>query len=92
MLLIFALALGLSFIPALGQIVPEWFGVVHQYWKDGQITDLEFANAITYLQKIGIMRLEESGDGAIEDYLFTISLVAQSRMGHSEFSNCSYGW
>jgi 3D (Asp-Asp-Asp) domain-containing protein len=91
-LLIFALALGLSFIPALGQIVPEWFGVVHQYWKDGQITDLEFANAITYLQKIGIMRLEESGDGAIEDYLFTISLVAQSRMGHSEFSNCSYGW
>lgn len=92
-LLPFAFMLALGFSPVFGEILlPEWFDVAYQYWKNEQITDLEFANAITYLQKIGIMTLEESGDDAIADYLFTHSLVTQNKLGHSEFSNCSYGW
>jgi 3D (Asp-Asp-Asp) domain-containing protein len=91
--MVFVLALGLGFVPALGEMfVPEWFGVVHQYWKDEQITDQEFANAISYLQNAGIMTLDGSESNVIEDFLVTVSLIRQDEIGRPEFSDCSPGW
>lgn len=91
--MLFALVCAISFAPIFGELyVPEWFSVVHQYWKGERISDQEFASGISYLQKIGIITLAESEDDAIANFLVTDSLIRQDMLGHSDFSDCSSGW
>jgi 3D (Asp-Asp-Asp) domain-containing protein len=87
-----------GFLPAFGDeppfaaSIPEWFGAVHQYWKNEQITDDEFANAISYLQRSGAMVLAGSEDSPIADFLLTSAIGKQISFGNSDFSDCSAGW
>ncbi len=86
------------FLPASGDeppfaaSIPEWFGMVHQYWKNEQITDVEFANAISYLQKAGVMLLLDKEDAPIADFLVTSAIGKQVGLGNSDFSDCSAEW
>ncbi|MGQ0771266.1 MAG: 3D domain-containing protein [Nitrososphaerota archaeon] len=92
-LTLFALICTISFVPTFGELyVPGWFSVVHQYWKSERISDQEFANAISYLQKFSVLTLAESETDAIENFLVTDSLIRQDTLGHSDFSDCSSGW
>lgn len=73
--------------------IPKWFLTVYQYFKDEQISARAFESAITYLQKVGVMRLStDSQDEPITNFLITRSIVEQNSAGHSEFSNCSPHW
>jgi 3D (Asp-Asp-Asp) domain-containing protein len=87
-----------SFLPAFGDepplaiSIPEWFDIVHQYWRDGQITDEEFANAIVYLQRVGVMTLLNKEGAPIDDYSVSDAVGKQIALGHSDFSDCSSRW
>jgi 3D (Asp-Asp-Asp) domain-containing protein len=65
---------------------------VHQYWKDETITDQEFSNAISYLEKVGVVTLNNSESDVITSFLLTVSLIKQDSLGNYEFSDCSSGW
>jgi hypothetical protein len=74
-------------------LIPKWFLNVYQYFNDQQISEKEFENAITYLQKIGAIRLQEdTQNDPITNFLVTNSVIEQNDRGHSEFSNCSPDW
>ncbi|MEM4253728.1 MAG: hypothetical protein QXE84_09430, partial [Candidatus Nitrosotenuis sp.] len=36
--------------------IPDWFYESHQYWRNGLVSDREFVDAISYLQKIDLLR------------------------------------
>ncbi len=91
-LILFFGVLMVGVLPVFGEIViPEWVYKIHQYWKDYQITRDEFSNAISYLQEINTIQLEEE-TSPIASFLLSDSLLKQERLGHSEFSNCSAEW
>ncbi len=85
-----------GFLPVFGDeisfFIPEWFDTVHQYWKEGRITGEEFANAISYLQKVGVMKILDREDAPIADFLVSDAVGKQIANGHSDFSDCSTGW
>ncbi|MGI0004356.1 MAG: 3D domain-containing protein [Candidatus Nitrosotenuis sp.] len=93
--LIFVMIL-VSFMPGFAgefhYIIPKWFDVVYQYWNDGQITDEEFENAISYLQRNELMWLVDKEDSLIADFLVTNAMKKQIVFGNSDFSDCSAGW
>ncbi len=72
--------------------IPKWFYTTQQYWKDGLISDREFADAISYLQNLSLLRLESTENDAISKFLVTDSLIRQEQFGNSRFSECSAGW
>lgn len=79
-------------LPVFGEVaIPEWFYKVYQYWKDDKITRSEFSNAISYLQKINTLKLEEDSD-PITSFLLSDSLIRQNENHHGLFSNCTTGW
>ena len=79
-------------LPVFGNIViPEWVYKIHQYWKDNQITRDEFSNAVSYLQEINTIQLEDEVD-PVASFLLSDSILKQERFGHSGFSNCSAEW
>lgn len=91
MILFFGILM-VGILPVFGEIaIPEWVYKIHQYWKDHQITRDEFSNAISYLQKINTIHLEEEVN-PIASFLLSDSLLKQERLGNSEFSNCSAEW
>lgn len=91
-LILFFGVLMVGVLPVFGEIViPEWVYKIHQYWKDHQITRDEFSNAISYLQEINAIQLEEEID-PIASFLLSDSLLKQERLSHSKFSNCSAEW
>ncbi|MEW6042716.1 MAG: 3D domain-containing protein [Thermoproteota archaeon] len=72
--------------------ISSWFYDAYQYWKDGLVSDREFADAISYLQKIGLIQIKNSTDEPITRFLITDSLIKQDQLGHSKFSECTTGW
>jgi len=82
------------FLPAIADefVIPEWFDVVHRYWKESMITDEEFSNAIVYLQRHELMRLADNEGGPIANFLVTNAMKKQMSIGLSGFSDCSAGW
>ncbi|MEM3064378.1 MAG: 3D domain-containing protein [Candidatus Nitrosotenuis sp.] len=72
--------------------IPEWFYESHQYWRSGLVSDREFADAVSYLQKTGLLLLRSSSDDLIMDFLITDATIKQDRLGHSGFSDCTGGW
>ena len=47
--------------------VPAWVKQVFAYYVDGQISESELLNALTYLIESGIMQVSETGDRGIAD-------------------------
>jgi 3D (Asp-Asp-Asp) domain-containing protein len=72
--------------------IPSWFYDAYQYWKEGLVSDREFADAITYLQKIDLIQMKNTTEEPITRFLITDSLIKQDQRGHSEFSDCTAGW
>lgn len=82
----------IGILPVFAEIViPEWFFRVYQYWKDDKITRDEFSNAISYLQKINVLKLEQGSD-PIGSFLLSGSLIKQNENHHAIFSDCTTGW
>jgi len=48
-----------SFLPVLAAdtVIPLWVWKIYDYWDKKMITDLEFTNAIQYLEDLEIVRL-----------------------------------
>ena len=91
MVLVFGILM-VGVLPVFGEIIiPEWVYKIHQYWKDSQITRDEFANAISYLQGINTIQLEEETN-PVASFLLSDSILKQERLGHSGFSDCSAEW
>lgn len=84
------------FLPAIADefviVIPEWFDAVHRYWREAMITDEEFSNAISYLQKHELMQLVDKEDAPIANFLVTNAMKKQISVGHPGFSDCSAGW
>jgi len=38
-------------------VIPKWVLKIYDYWKNGEITDQEFSNAIEYLENLEIIQL-----------------------------------
>jgi 3D (Asp-Asp-Asp) domain-containing protein len=72
--------------------IPDWFYESHQYWKSGLVSDREFSDAISYLQKIDLLLIKESSDDPIMNFLITDAIIKQDLLGHSRFSDCTGGW
>jgi 3D (Asp-Asp-Asp) domain-containing protein len=72
--------------------IPDWFYESHQYWKSGLVSDREFSDAISYLQKIDLLLIKESSDDPIMNFLITDAIIKQDLLGHSRFSDCTDGW
>lgn len=72
--------------------IPDWFYETHQYWRNGLVSDREFADAISYLQKIDLLQIKNSSDDPIMKFLVTDAVIKQDRLGHSRFSDCTGGW
>lgn len=93
---LFAIMIVFVMLPSFASqdlFIPKWFLVVYQYFKDEQISAKAFENAITYLQKVGVMRLStDSQEDAITNFLMTNSIIGQNSSSRSEFSNCSPHW
>lgn len=85
-----------SFLPAIAAefvfVIPEWFDVAYRYWNEGMITDEEFSNAISYLQRHELMWLVDKEDNPIANFLVTDAMKKQVSNGRSGFSDCSAGW
>ena len=90
------LALGLSIIligmtPAFaGLYIPEWFYNVYQYWKNGEISEREFSDAISYMEKIDAMKLQKDSN-PVASFVLTDSIIKQDA-SETGFSDCTSGW
>ncbi|MEM2785758.1 MAG: 3D domain-containing protein [Candidatus Nitrosotenuis sp.] len=72
--------------------IPDWFYESHQYWRNGLVSDREFVDAISYLQKIDLLRIKNSSDEPIMRFLVTAAIIKQDQLGNSRFSDCTGGW
>lgn len=93
--MLFAIVIVFVMLPSFaGQdpFIPKWFLTVYQYFRDERISANEFENAVTYLQKVGVMRLSDSQEDPITNFLMTHSVIEQNSTGRLEFSNCSSHW
>lgn len=78
-------------VPAFaGLFIPEWFYNVYQYWKDGGISEREFSDAISYMEKINAMKLEKDLN-PIASFVLTDSIIKQNASDVA-FSDCTTGW
>jgi len=79
-------------VPAFAQelFIPEWFYNVYQYWRNGNISESEFSDAISYMEKIGAMTLEKDSN-PIASFVLTDSIIKQNTSDVA-FSNCTTGW
>jgi 3D (Asp-Asp-Asp) domain-containing protein len=97
--LVFISAIALfGFLPVFGDeppfaiSIPRWFDTAYQYWQTEQITDKEFADAISFLENRGVMLLSDKEELPIADFLVSRAMGKQILLGHSEFSDCTAGW
>ena len=81
-------------LPSFGeygeQSLPDWVLRLHEFWLNEQISDIEFSNAIEYLQDEEIiqMRMQNEYD-TITNFLISVSLAENKS---TKFSDCSDGW
>lgn len=78
-------------VPAFAEelYIPKWFYGVYQYWKNGNITQQEFSAAVSYLQKVNVLKLAKDSD-PIASFILTDSILKQKTT--PEFSECGAGW
>jgi 3D (Asp-Asp-Asp) domain-containing protein len=93
---LFAFTICFSTIPTFAAnqdlLIPKWVLTTYQYFKNEQTSEQEFENALSYLQKVGIIRLLDDFDNNITNFLMTYSLIKQNAERRSEFSDCSPNW
>lgn len=83
-----------SFLPVLAAdvVIPDWVSKIYDYLDKKEITDLEFTNAIKYLQDLEIVRLIMPKEYDVKtNFLITIILSEQVKNDYL-FSTCSSDW
>jgi len=84
-----------SFIPifdilADDAFLPEWIFTLSEWWRSDNIGDLEFTNALKYLQEQNIIKLTmDTHYDIITNFLITEQLNKNESI---PFSNCSSDW
>ena len=83
-----------SFLPVLAAdtVIPLWVWKIYNYWDKKMITDLEFNNAIQYLEDLEIVRLIMPREyDAKTNFLITI-IHSEQVTNDYLFSICSSDW
>ena len=72
--------------------IPKWVLTIYEFWDEKKITDLEFTNAIEYLQDYDIIHLlMPKGYDAKTNFLITV-LHSEGIGSESSLTNCSTSW
>jgi len=72
--------------------IPKWVWTIYEFWDKKEITDLEFNNAIEYLQDYDIIHLlMPKGYDAKTNFLITV-LHSEGIGSESSLTNCSTNW
>ena len=72
--------------------ISKWVWTIYEYWDKKEITDLEFTNAIEYLEDLKIINLIlPKGYDAKTNFLITF--IHMGEVGSkSSFTNCNSNW
>lgn len=72
--------------------IPKWFYNVYQFFKDGQISEQEFEEAVAYLQKINVIKIKDDPQrDTLTDFVIT-SMIIEQNLDDAGFSYCTNGW